>query len=210
MVLARGVVFDMDGTLIESTICVVGAYQAVAAAAGVLVPSEAAVVAAYPLGPPRVILTHLLGREATTDDEVTYLDALRDRCHSLRVYEGIAETLTQLSGRRRLAVFTGANAAAAQLLLAEVGLLSIFDAVVGGDEVARPKPHPKGILLALQRLGLTPGAAAYVGDSPVDMGAARAARTTSISAAWGHLYDPTCESDYVAKSPEDLLTLMRE
>lgn len=87
----RGVVFDMDGTLIESTRRVVGAYQAVVTASGAPVPSEAAVVDAYPLGPPRVILTHLLRREATSHDESAYLAALRDRCHSVRLYAGVAE-----------------------------------------------------------------------------------------------------------------------
>lgn len=206
----RAVVFDMDGTLIESTSCVVGAYQAAVAAGGLPAPTAAAVVEAYPLGPPRAILTHFLGRPATVADEDAYLVALRDGCHLIRVYEGIVEALAELSDRRRLAVFTGASAAAAQVLLDEVGLRSQFHAVVGGDEVRRAKPHPDGILLALDRLGVPAAEAAYVGDSPADMGAANAARTNSISAAWGHQYDPSCQSDLVAATPRDLVTLMRE
>ena len=204
----RAVVFDMDGTLIESTSCVVGAYQAVADAAGRPVPSEAAVIDAYRLGPPRVILAHLLGRPATAADESTYLDALRDRCHSVRVYDGIADALADLAGCCRLAVFTGASAAAAQVLLQDVGLLSFFDVVVGGDEVARAKPHPDGINLALDRLGVTAPSAAYVGDSPADTGAAKAARTLAVSAGWGHLYDPSTPGDLVASSPLNLVKLV--
>jgi phosphoglycolate phosphatase len=48
------------------------------------------------------------------------------------------------------------------------GLLDRFDALVGGDDVRELKPHPEGLLLTLQRLGVAPNAALYVGDTTID------------------------------------------
>lgn len=206
----RAVVFDMDGTLVETTECVVTAYQAAVVEAGLPVPTQQSIVDAYPLGPPQVILTHLLGRPATADDQRSYLEGIRDACHRVRVYDGIQTTLTTLSRDGcRLGVFTGASSAVAETLLQSAGLLHQFDEVVGGDEVAHPKPDPEGIVMTLARLNVEPELAAYVGDSPLDLRAATAAGTHAVGAAWGHLYDPLQFDGVVANRPGDLVEIVR-
>jgi len=59
--------------------------------------------------------------------------------------------------------------------------LGEFDVIVTSDETAHHKPHPEPILLALERLGAAPGDAAYVGDSPFDVGSARAAGVFAVA-----------------------------
>jgi len=83
-------VFDMDGTLIDSTVCETSAYRNAVLAAGGGDCSAEQIIASSPLGPPRMILRHLLGREATLEDERAYLAALHDYAYSVVVYEGIA------------------------------------------------------------------------------------------------------------------------
>ncbi len=201
--------FDMDGTLFDSTACVTTAFRETVVAAGGPDYSAADVVAAYRLGPPVVILEHLLGRPATNDDLKTYLALLRVHQDLIRVYDGIRELLAAMvSASVPMALFTGASTAVARQLLGGTRLLDRFSVVVGGDEVARPKPEPDGILLACDRLGFPPGSTAYVGDSPLDMEAARRSGALGIAAAWGHLFDPNEPCDLIAGLPEDLLSLV--
>jgi len=80
--------------------------------------------------------------------------------------------------------------------------------LVGGDEVARPKPAPDGVLMIAAALGVRPDELAYVGDSPPDARAARAAGSHAALAAWGHMYDPAEPADSVLARPGDALALL--
>ncbi|GAA4609642.1 phosphoglycolate phosphatase/AHBA synthesis associated protein [Actinoplanes octamycinicus] len=200
------VVFDMDGTLIESTTAVNAAFRAAVAAGGGPWYSDAEIVAAYPLGPPQRILDHLLGRPATPDDLDRYYAHLGTG--RVSAYDGIGETLADLTRRCSLGVFTGASQQAAQILLGAAGLLKHFSIIVGGDQVANPKPAPDGILRACEQLGVAPGSVAYVGDSPLDLQAARRSGAVAVAAAWGHLYDAEQPADRTAHRPADLRTLV--
>lgn len=199
----------MDGTLLDSTACVTASYSAAVVAGGGEPVEPAVVVAAYPLGPPRVILSHLLRRPATDHDEEGYLSALTLNAAALLVYDGIVELLTALAAREvPVAVFTGASTKAAEHLLEVARLRQFATTVLGSDGDIRPKPAPDGIIRACRRLGVTARNAAYVGDSPLDLEAAKKAKSLSVAAAWGHLFDPDAASDVVATSPADVLAVL--
>jgi phosphoglycolate phosphatase-like HAD superfamily hydrolase len=80
--------------------------------------------------------------------------------------------------------------------------------LVGGEEVARPKPAPDGLMLAAGRLGLAPADLAYIGDSPFDTRAARAAGSYAAAASWGHMHDPSEPADSILVSPLQALDLL--
>ena len=202
------VVWDMDGTLIDSTEAVTGAYIATVAALGGPPTTAEAVVAAYPLGPPAILLAHLLGRATTEADVAAYMTRLRAGAPAAPPYPGIRETLERLQGRVGLGVFTGANHESAMILLEATGLASNFGVVVGGDQVERVKPAPDGVLAACGALGVAPARAAYVGDSPSDLRAARASGARAFAAGWGHLYRQDEPADRVLARPEELLSLV--
>lgn len=204
----RAVVWDMDGTLIDSTTVVPDAYIAAIARLGGPALTREAVVAAYNLGPPAIMLTHLLGRASTDADLREYLATLRAGAPGARPYPGIETTLAGLRGRVGLGVFTGASRPSALILLEAAGLVDEFGVVVGGDEVGRQKPAPDGVLLACESLGVEPAAAAYVGDSPSDLRAARGSGARAFAAGWGHLYTPDEPADLVLDRPEELLDLV--
>ncbi|WNM38272.1 HAD-IA family hydrolase [Micromonospora halotolerans] len=203
-----GIVFDMDGTLIESHEVVPAAYRAAVRAGGGPEHSDADVIAGYSLGSPADLLTHLLGRPATDADLAAYHTQLAALAERVTVYPGVAEVLAEVAARVPVGLFTGASHRAARILLDRVGLLGRFRVVLGGDQVARPKPAPDGVELACRRLGVDPARAAYVGDSPLDLRAARDSGAVAVAAAWGHQYDPAEAADVRAARPGELLALL--
>ncbi|MGC4892551.1 HAD family hydrolase [Micromonospora sp. DT31] len=202
------VVFDMDGTLIESHEVVPSAYRAAVRAGGGPEYTDAEVIAGYSLGSPVDLLTHLLGRPATDEDLARYHTELADVAGRVCVYPGVADMLTEVAERVPVGLFTGGSHVAAGIMLDRVGILDRFGVVLGGDQVPRPKPAPDGVVLACRRLGVSPGRAAYVGDSPLDLRAARAAGAVAVAAAWGHQYDPAEPADLTLSRPAQVRSLL--
>jgi HAD superfamily hydrolase (TIGR01509 family) len=179
------VVFDLDGTLVDTR-------RAVAAA-------RAASLGEFPP------LDHLLGRVPRGADDAAYHDRLRELAHGLAPYPGARELLELLP--LPAAVVTGASRVAAEIVLGAVGLRGCFDVVVTTDDVRRPKPHPDGLRLACARLGIESAQAAYVGDLAGDAAAARACGALSVGAGWA-AHAVVAGADLVLRRPEDLLALL--
>jgi pyrophosphatase PpaX len=91
-------------------------------------------------------------------------------------------------------------------------LEGLFDTIVCAEDTERHKPDPAPLLLALERLGAKAGAGAYVGDSPFDVEAARAAGLRSIAVTWGGIHNQErlrlAEPDAIASTPSELLTAL--
>lgn len=199
-------IFDMDGTLVDTSSRVPQAFIECVIAVGGRRYSPEEVVASYGLGPPKVILSHLLGRSCTTGDLETYHRHLQAQAKGLRPYPEVATLIERLKHDHPLAVFSGASREACELLLRSADLARFFDTIVGGDEAPRPKPFADGFLLACSRLEVHPSKVAYVGDSKFDVQTARAARCHAYAAGWGHLYDPNASRpDRLLMQPSDLL-----
>ena len=102
-----------------------------------------------------------------------------------KVFAGLAEALDALKQLGIvLGIVSGAHPAVLDLLR-ENAILERFDAIVLGVDVAKPKPDPEGILKCLDQLGIAPEAAAYVGDTPVDIRASRAAGVRAVGVLTG-------------------------
>ena len=185
----RAVLFDIDGTLVDS----VGAYL------------EVAQVAAKPFGL-KVTEEHVRQALATGNnfwkgvvpedfyegaavEKALSLNAAREWPHVLRehgkVFEGVAQTLDALKSRGiMLGIVSGARPEVLELLRKE-GVLDRFDAVILGQDVTRSKPDPEGIFKCLSQLNVAPDMAVYVGDTPVDIQASRAAGVRVVSVLTG-------------------------
>jgi pyrophosphatase PpaX len=108
----------------------------------------------------------------------------------LEACAGIQDVLVRLRGEgRRLGVVTAKRRSTVALAFARVPLGHLFEAVVGGDETERHKPDPEPLLLGAERLGADPAATAYVGDSPFDVRAAKAAGMCAVAVTWGRIHD---------------------
>ena len=198
-------VWDMDGTLVDSTVVVPQAFIAAVAELGGPPVDAAAVVAAYSLGVPEVILAHLLQRPLRDGESEAYYRRL---CGAhLDAHPGVLDTLAALRARgHRIAVFTGAAVRGARTLLEAAGV--DVDVLVGGDLVEHPKPAPDGVRLAARLLGVPVEDVAYIGDAVVDLQAATAAGACAVAAGWGHLHDPTAPADHTLDHPSDALALL--
>lgn len=184
------VIFDVDGTLVDT----VDAYHTVAALAaaphGLLISRETVRYAlnnnhptfwelVTPLEHPnRLELMEAMKQEAMR----RWPEVLRQ--HG-RIMPGLRQTLETLQSRGlRLAIMTGSQSGSFEPLREE-GLLDLFEIVVTGADVTRPKPDPEGLLKCAAALGVEPGQAVYVGDTPTDVRASRAAGMAAVSVLSG-------------------------
>jgi pyrophosphatase PpaX len=124
--------------------------------------------------------------------------------------EDVLETLKEQG--RRLGVVTAKRRSTVELAFAKLPLGHLFEAVVGGDETERHKPDPEPLLVAASRLGAEPHACAYVGDSPFDVRAAKAAGMHAVAVTWGRIHDRARlaaeQPDAIVDTSEELLAVL--
>jgi phosphoglycolate phosphatase len=174
--LLRAVIFDFDGTLVDSYPAITASVNHVRAEHGFPPLAEGEVRRFVGRGP-EYLLRH------TVPDAELPRDLLRYRAHHPRVLRsgtrllpGAAEAIAGL--RRlglRLAVCSNKPRAFTGQLLEYLGISSAFDAYLGPEDVPNPKPAPDMLLGALNRLDLRADEVIYVGDMTVDIQTARAA-----------------------------------
>jgi pyrophosphatase PpaX len=131
----------------------------------------------------------------------------------LEACAGMEDVLVQLHEEgRRLGVVTAKRRSTVELAFANVPLGHLFEAIVGGDETERHKPDPEPLLLGAERLGADPGSTAYVGDSPFDVRAAKAAGMFAVAVTWGRIHDSARleaeQPDAIVDRAEELLGVL--
>jgi HAD superfamily hydrolase (TIGR01509 family) len=126
----------------------------------------------------------------------------------IKPFAGVRELLRELRATgRKLAVFTGATTRAGHIRLRHAGLLEFFDEVLGSDGLKNYKPHPEGLWRLLEHFNVAPQAAIFIGDSPLDMRAGRAAGVATAAALWGAGTRETLtatEPDFLLEQPTQL------
>jgi pyrophosphatase PpaX len=128
----------------------------------------------------------------------------------LRCCRGMDDALVRLHDEgRRLGLVTAKLQRTVKLAFRALPPREIFDVVVCGDDTERHKPDPEPILLALERLGAHPRETAYVGDSPYDVAAARAAGVYAVAVGWGGMHSDDRlraeRPDVFVRTPAELL-----
>jgi len=206
------VLFDLDGTVIDSGgIILASMRHAATTVLGLDVPDEQLMAAVG--GPGLEQQMRELDPERV-DELITAYRAHNEPLHDTLVCcPGMDETLEQLRDQgRRLGIVTAKRRATVELAFAHVPFGHLFDVVVGGDETARHKPNPEPLELALTRLGVGARGAAYVGDSPFDVAAGKAAGVYTVAVTWGGIHardrlEPE-EPDALVDTPEELLAAL--
>jgi HAD superfamily hydrolase (TIGR01509 family) len=178
----RAALFDVDGVLVDSEIVQLGTLAGFAASAlGRRVtladlPSDAATA-------PRVDVLAKLGLHGEINEDA-WDAATATASLDSEVFPFVADTLKRL---RAAGVATGVVTRRDHrriTWLLPPHILDLMDTVVCWEDAA-PKPAPDGLLLALDRLGVAPRDAVFVGDTDVDIQAAKAAGVVSIAVGWG-------------------------
>jgi pyrophosphatase PpaX len=183
------VLFDLDGTVIDSGAIILASMRhAVREVLGAEPPDELLMSAVG--GPGLEAQMHALAPDRVEELVNVY------RAHNEPLHEelvccaGIDELLVLLKEEgRRLGIVTAKRRATVDLAFDVLPLRHLFETVVGGDETNRHKPDPEPLLLAAERLGVEPRDCAYVGDSPFDIRAAKAAEMFAVAVTWGGIHD---------------------
>jgi pyrophosphatase PpaX len=131
----------------------------------------------------------------------------------LEACAGMEDVLVRLREQGRgLGVVTAKRRETVELAFATVPIGHLFETVVGGDETERHKPDPEPLLLAAERLGADPSETAYVGDSPFDVRAAKAAGMFAVAVTWGRIHDrerlEAEQPDAIVDTAEELLGVL--
>lgn len=124
-------------------------------------------------------------------------------------YPGVRETLSVLARRARLAVLTNKPQAHSERVLDGLGLLTFFEQVIGGDRAPARKPDPSGMLeLAAD---MPPSGTILVGDSPIDYDTARASGSAFAWARYGfgaRRFVTAPDTPYVLDAPQELIAVV--
>jgi pyrophosphatase PpaX len=209
----EGILFDLDGTLVDSLELILSSYRHTMSIHLGHVPPDEAWLATMgtPLRKQLQSFTDSSGQlEAMYDTYVTHNKANHDRL--IRSFPGMADSVELL--RRagyRLAVVTSKIREHAMRELRTCGIDGFFDMLVSANDVQRPKPDPQPVQLAIEGIDVEAHRALMVGDSLYDLLAARAAGVDAAAALWGpferaHLVDgrPAYWLDQIS----DLLVLL--
>lgn len=191
---ARGVLIDLDGTLLDTVPDLAAAVNAMLAEFG-RPPLAVEQVAAY-VGKGADVLVHrsLTGALDGRADEAEfrrgkdsfYVHYRRENGRQAVVFPGVREAIASMRDRGlALACVTNKPREFTHELLQRVGL-DDFDAIVSGDDTVEKKPHPAPMLHACRLLKIAPGEAAMVGDSENDVLSARAAGCRVIVVETGY------------------------
>jgi len=128
-----------------------------------------------------------------------------------KVFPGISEMLSTLRSKQiPMAIMTGKGRDTCDMTLSAMGWTNLFACVITGDESRRPKPDPEGVLMAARQLDVEPRNCIFVGDSPADINAGKAAGMRTVWASWHPVYRQQIEklAPYmIATTPEDVVRL---
>jgi phosphoglycolate phosphatase len=213
----RAVLFDLDGTLIDSAPDLVGACNELRASRGLpalpyerlrrMVGSGARgmVGAAFGVAPGDA------GFEMLRDEFLQRYEARMTR--ETRIFAEVEPLLEWLDGRRLpWGIVTNKATRYAAPLVAHLGLAARALTLVCGDTVSHAKPHPAPLLEAARQLGMAPGDCVYVGDDRRDVDAGRAAMMGTVACAWGYLGEgegpALWGADHLIDRPGELLALI--
>ena len=187
--MTRLVVFDLDGTLVDSGPQIIAAMRAGYAAAGRAAPPREAILSIVGISLPNAVDTLSPGiREDERDAIVAAYRATFVADPGVPpLYPGAAEVLAELASApgTRLSVATGKAKRGLLKVLDQHGLRGLFASLHGGDEYPS-KPDPSMLRAALGATGVGAAQAVMVGDSVYDMAMARAAGVRGIGVAWGY------------------------
>jgi pyrophosphatase PpaX len=206
------VLFDLDGTLIDSGEIILSSFRH--ATQTVLqreIPDE---VLAAAVGGSNIYDQMRAFDEERVEELVRVYREHNEPLHDdLVAFEGIERVLERLKSEgRQLGIVTAKRRRTVDLAFAILPIERYFDAVVTAEQTEHHKPHPEPVLTALERLGSKPADAAFVGDSPFDMGAGKAAGVFTVAVSWGKIHPVErlldAGADTVVHSPDELLDVL--
>ncbi|WP_376690966.1 HAD-IA family hydrolase [Wenzhouxiangella sp. EGI_FJ10409] len=215
----RAVLFDLDGTLIDSAPDLLAALDQVLAGLGQSGADHARLRSHVSRGAVGLLAAGMPGWNALSEGareraRRELLDYYAEHCwvHSAP-FEGIEALLGDLRARGlRMGVVTNKVSRFADPIVDRAGWGDHFGCLISGDRVDHPKPDPESVLAACRELGVEPARTLFVGDDRRDVLAGRAAGAATVVAAWGYLPEDVRPRDWCADAviahPRELIDLL--
>jgi len=198
----RALIFDLDGTLIDSKLDLALAVNAALQEMGRAALPHEQIFGYIGQGAPKLI-ARALGKGATQEEGRRGLEFFIQyysihKLDNTSLYPGVRETLDALAGMP-MAVLTNKPVGASRGILQGLGLAETFQIIYGGNSFERKKPDPMGVETILREFGAAPAQVMFVGDSEIDVQTARNAGTWVCGVTYGF------GSHRLAEFPPDLL-----
>lgn len=206
------VLFDLDGTLIDSVRLILDSYHHTLRAHGIPARSDEQWLRGVgtPLRVQFAEWSEAPGIERMIETYREYNLAHHDTC--VTPYPGIAEVVRAIKGAGfATGLVTSKNRSGAERGLRLCEIEPLMDVIVGADDVENPKPHAEPVEKAVAYLGADAHRTVYVGDSVHDMISGRAARVRTAAVLWGPFSRADLEEtrpDYWLERPADLLSVL--
>lgn len=181
------ILFDLDGTLIDSTEAILEGFAVAFKTFGRDVPSDEAIK--KEIGYPLDVMFPTLG--IPEEEVVAHVLAYKEHyriiaCDKTILLPHAREAVALASKHATLGVVTTKTAKYSIELLEHMGLMDYFEVLIGREDVEFPKPHPEPILKALEKLQSVTTKYWMVGDTPMDIEAAKAAGINGVAVTCGY------------------------
>lgn len=206
----KAILFDVDGTLLDTTEFIYQAFEHAFRHHGLpLVPrGKLAPLMGTPL---EKVYAQIMPSEDPIVLSTTHREFQKHNYQLIHVFSGVIESISKLHDLGiKMAAITSRKEHAVENLK-ESGLYDLLDVVLTARDVQYHKPHPEGLLKALESLSVSPEEAIIVGDTPSDIGAGKAAHMGTVGVTWG-FFGPAIQQkhpDYVVGSIEELLAVVQ-
>ncbi len=202
------VLFDLDGTLIDSVALIRESHRhAVRTVLGADLPDEVLVANVG-----RPLIEQMRAFDPDRAEELLRVYREWNHAHTariLRAYPGVDAVLEGLGAAgRRMAIVTSKSHPTVDLAFGVLPIRHHFAAVIAAEDTTRHKPDPEPVRRALERLGASAADAVYVGDAPFDLRAGRAAGVATVAVTWGFFSRAALVEagpDLVVETPAELL-----
>lgn len=208
------VLFDLDGTIIDSTEAILESFATAFDSFGVAVPPAQTIKDL--IGLPLDVMFEKLG--VAQDDAMAYVKVYKAHYQTIHTQKTTLlprakEAVEFAHAYARLGVVTTKTSAYSRILLEHFDLMQYFDVLIGREDVEHPKPHPEPVYKALGQLGYRFGKVTYfVGDTTIDMLAAQEAGIGSIGVLTGYMDEEALDevADFVVSDAFEAARLIEK
>ncbi len=208
----RAAVFDMDGTLADTFPDILDQFNRILVRHGRPAIDFPTMVSL--LGPTEAEILHGLLPHRPVGECESEIVAAMEAGAPIALFDGMREVLAAArDSGLRIGLYTGAGRGCGAARLRRMGLAGDVDAFLTGDDVTRSKPAPDGLLHMAGLLGVAPEHSVYIGDSHLDVQAARAAGMRALGVLWGVSDRARLAAeapDAIAEAPAELLAWLRD
>ncbi|SIT91087.1 HAD family hydrolase [Edaphobacillus lindanitolerans] len=204
----KNIIFDVDGTILDTETAILNSLQQVLREEGREYSQDEL---KFALGIPGMDALRILKVDEMQRVHAKWSKTVLDFSHEVRVFEGLKEVISKLSGNPGLKTGIVTSKTKQELIdeFDPFDMNHLFGCITSASDTDNHKPHPDPLLHCLNGLDADPDNSLYIGDSIYDMQCAHGAGVKFALALWGAKTTDGFEAaDYVLNEPEDILKLL--